>query len=338
MVSDFSFILGFLNISAMSLLPPPQNVTGVSHNLGAILKWDDPLTLPRTVTYTAGYKHNSMKTFQTVCIGTKERYCDFGELPSVSGSYRFRVRTEIQREHSNWEEILFRLGKQTIIDSPKVTLISKGGATGFIEVNIQDPVLKISSLREAYGTVAYNLRFWKETDKKNVSEIKKTTEQQVKLTALEPNTRYCVQVQIHVPQCETAKEFSDVTCIMSTEKRLSAGLLAISLTVTIPLLFLICCIIYKGKKFLHPKVSLPVHYNKILNNPGSSPLLAWITVPPEEKYDQINAVDEGNTYDQMTCVPEDNLCIMDRGVSMAVNEYYNAVGKNAKCDLPYGNI
>ncbi|XP_019899951.2 interleukin-10 receptor subunit beta isoform X2 [Esox lucius] len=312
----------------------------VSHNMDAILKWDNPLPLFRDITYTAEYKHSLIKVFQSVCMGTKECRCDFGRLRSVHGTYKFRVRTEHQRENSSWVEIptnkSFSLTKETIIGPPKVTLVTKGGATGFIEVNIQDPVLKIDSLKGAYGTVAYNIRYWKETDKKNMSEIKEAAEQQVKLTPLEPNTRYCVQVQMYVPLCYTEKEYSNITCLMSTEPRMSEGLLVILLMVAFLLLFLICCVIYKGRKFLHPKVKLPEHFKKHLNNSYPCSYLASpITLPLQEKYDQINALDEENPYNEITCLSEDNLCTMDRG---QCTEYYNAVHKKAKCDLPYRNI
>ncbi|KAL1022384.1 hypothetical protein UPYG_G00026170 [Umbra pygmaea] len=171
---EFNFIkLGFLLISGVSLLQPPRNVQLVSYNMDAKMRWDAPFNSSRELTYTAEYWHSVKKVFQSVCMGKKEHICDFGRLPSVSGTYTFRVRTEHQGENSSWVEIPknnrgFSLTKDTIIGPPKVTLVSMGGATGYIEVKIKDPVQKILTLKEAYSRVEYNIRYWKETDKKNV--------------------------------------------------------------------------------------------------------------------------------------------------------------------------
>uniref|UniRef100_A0A4W5MK21 Fibronectin type-III domain-containing protein n=1 Tax=Hucho hucho TaxID=62062 RepID=A0A4W5MK21_9TELE len=152
-----------------SLLPQPQNVEVVSYNMDAIVKWDAPLTSLTNLTYTAEYRMPSTAFFHTVCKATKEHRCDFGKLPSCHGNYQFRVRIELEGNTSSWEETPnFSLKKGTVIGPPNVTLVTKGGAIGAVEVNIQNPVLKISSLKEAYSKVQYNIRYWKKTDKKDV--------------------------------------------------------------------------------------------------------------------------------------------------------------------------
>ncbi|CDR00449.1 unnamed protein product [Oncorhynchus mykiss] len=113
----------------------------------------------------------STASFYTVCKATKEHRCDFGKLPSCHGNYQFRVRIELEGNNSSWAETPnFSLKKGTVIGPPNVTLVTKGGALGAVEVNIQNPVLKISSLNEAYSKVEYNIRYWKKTDKKDVRE------------------------------------------------------------------------------------------------------------------------------------------------------------------------
>uniref|UniRef100_A0A8C7Q253 Fibronectin type-III domain-containing protein n=1 Tax=Oncorhynchus mykiss TaxID=8022 RepID=A0A8C7Q253_ONCMY len=145
---------------AESLLPQPQNVEVVSYNMDAIVKWDAPLTSLKNLTYTAEYRN--------VLSTTKEHRCDFGKLPSCHGNYQFRVRIELEGNTSSWAETPnFSLKKGTVIGPPNVTLVTKGGALGAVEVNIQNPVLKISSLKEAYSKVEYNIRYWKKTDKKD---------------------------------------------------------------------------------------------------------------------------------------------------------------------------
>uniref|UniRef100_A0A4W5MLI1 Fibronectin type-III domain-containing protein n=1 Tax=Hucho hucho TaxID=62062 RepID=A0A4W5MLI1_9TELE len=167
----------FFHSIAESLLPQPQNVEVVSYNMDAIVKWDAPLTSLTNLTYTAEYRCTwpnqfqmpSTAFFHTVCKATKEHRCDFGKLPSCHGNYQFRVRIELEGNTSSWEETPnFSLKKGTVIGPPNVTLVTKGGAIGAVEVNIQNPVLKISSLKEAYSKVQYNIRYWKKTDKKDV--------------------------------------------------------------------------------------------------------------------------------------------------------------------------
>uniref|UniRef100_A0A8C7HMB3 Interleukin-10 receptor subunit beta n=1 Tax=Oncorhynchus kisutch TaxID=8019 RepID=A0A8C7HMB3_ONCKI len=166
-----SYHVCFFHSIAESLLPQPQNVEVVSYNMDAIVKWDAPLTSLKDLTYTAEYTMPSTDFFYTVCNATKEHRCDFGKLPSCHGNYKFRVRIELEGNTSSWAETPnFSLKKGTIFGPPNVTLVTKGGAIGAVEVNIQNPVLKISSLKEAYSKVEYNIRYWKKTDKKDVRE------------------------------------------------------------------------------------------------------------------------------------------------------------------------
>uniref|UniRef100_A0A8C7VKP6 Fibronectin type-III domain-containing protein n=1 Tax=Oncorhynchus mykiss TaxID=8022 RepID=A0A8C7VKP6_ONCMY len=343
--------LGFRFISAESLLPQPQNVEVVSYNMDAIVKWEAPLTSLKNLTYTAEYRMTSTASFYTVCKATKEHRCDFGKLPSCHGNYKFRVRIELEGNTSSWAETPnFSLKKGTVIGPPNVTLVTKGGALGAVEVNIQNPVLKISSLNEAYSKVEYNIRYWKKTDKKDVSEREMVTEQRVRLKPLEPNTRYCVQVQVYIPMPHNnTGQYSKAACVMSTtnntttdgERRLSEGLVVSLVTVAVafPLLLLVPWVIYKGKRFLHPKVKLPEHLKQHLIDSHEYPYLAsQITSPLQEKYDQISALCEENPYNVLTDIPEDNLYHVDSGVSVEMPKYYNAVAENAIFDMPYKNI
>uniref|UniRef100_A0A674ERS6 Interleukin-10 receptor subunit beta-like n=1 Tax=Salmo trutta TaxID=8032 RepID=A0A674ERS6_SALTR len=171
--------LGFRFISAESLLPQPQNVEVVSYNMDAIVKWDAPLTSLKNLTYTAEYRNVSSR-------------CDFGELPSCHGNYQFRVRIELEGNTSSWAKTPdFSLKKGTIIGPPNVTLVTKGGAIGAVEVNIQNPVLKISSLKEAYSNVEYNIRYWKKTDKKDILSSSVRLDGELRCTAIFKSLQRC---------------------------------------------------------------------------------------------------------------------------------------------------
>ncbi|CAB1328073.1 unnamed protein product [Coregonus sp. 'balchen'] len=246
--------------------------------MDAIVTWDAPLSSLRHLTYTAEYRKPSTAFFHTVCKATKEHRCDFGELPSCHGNYQFRVRTELKGNTSSWAETPnFSLKKETVIGPPNVTLVTKGGAIGAVEV----------------------------------FERERVTEQRVKLKPLEPNTRYCIQVQVYIPMPHNnTGQYSKDACVMSTpintttdgERRLSEGL-------------------------VHLTDSHQYTY-----------LASQITSPLQEKYDQISALCEDNPYNVLTDVPEDKLYHVDSGVSVEMPEYYNAVAENANFDMPYKNI
>ncbi|KAK6325099.1 hypothetical protein J4Q44_G00044410, partial [Coregonus suidteri] len=162
--------------------------------MDAIVTWDGPLSSLRHLTYTAEYRKSSTAFFHTSEDRVKGKYLQLGGKPPN-----------------------FSLKKETVIGPPNITLVTKGGAIGAVEVNIQNPVLKISSLKEAYSKVEYNIRYWKNTDKKDVFERERVTEQRVKLKPLEPNTRYCIQVQVYIPMPHNnTGQYSKDACVMST--------------------------------------------------------------------------------------------------------------------------
>ncbi|KAK6325098.1 hypothetical protein J4Q44_G00044400 [Coregonus suidteri] len=111
-------------------------------------------------------------------------------------------------------------------------------------------------------------------------------------------------------------QYSKDACVMSTpintttdgERRLSEGLVVSLVTVAVafPLLLLVPWIIYKGRRFLHPKVKLPEQLKQHLTDSHQYTYLAsQITSPLQEKYDQISALCEDNPYNVLTDVPED---------------------------------
>ncbi|KAL1022385.1 hypothetical protein UPYG_G00026190 [Umbra pygmaea] len=106
-------------------------------------------------------------------------------------------------------------------------------------------------------------------------------------------------------------------------------------TVAFPLLFSISCIIYKWRKFLHPRVKMPEHFNQ--QYPYSY-FISQNPYPLQEKYDQINGLNEKIAYSETTKEPEDNLCTVEWGMSMVVPEYYNDHFGIVKLGVPYRNI
>lgn len=319
-------------------LPPPINVKVDSFNMGAILRWEVAPSLQDKLAFTAKYRMSVRNgTEQLMCKGIEERQCDFGKLPSHHAQYIFSVRTEQSGETSKWATCKFFIDRQTVIGPPSVSLVSVGGA---IEVNIQDPVLKISSLREVYTKVGYSIRHWSEEHPEDAQTIKAVSLTHL-LRPLVPNTKYCVQVQVFIPAYNFRGQMSNATCEMSSIKReehkwsgkLVGGLVV--LAVVLPFLMLVLWSIYKGRRFLNPKEHLPDHFKQHLFESSSVKL----NTPPLEKFDLICALGEEPRYPDVTYSSgsDERLAISYAGISGDISKYYNGVVQMPAYEVPYQN-
>ncbi|XP_067116937.1 interleukin-10 receptor subunit beta-like isoform X2 [Osmerus mordax] len=297
-----------------------------SYNMGAILQWDAPLHRKSSLTYTAMFKmHGKNTTEHVVCQSIKEHQCDFGQLPSYHGCYTCSVRTEQGGIMSKWETIDFTIDRMTVIGPPSVTLKSQGGA---IEVNIQDPVLKISSLREVYTKVSYHIRYWSKEHPEDGHNIP-TMSQYHHLRPLVPNTEYCIKVQVFVHDYNIKGQDSNATCEMSSvtdaehkwSGKLVAGLVVVS--VAAPLLLLVLWSSYKGRRFLNPREPLPERFKQHpLDCPAAPP-------PPLEKFDLVCGLCEEPRYHALTHPrgSEESPAVEDGGFSGEMSGYYNIIGR-----------
>uniref|UniRef100_A0A8C9TWI0 Interleukin 10 receptor subunit beta n=1 Tax=Scleropages formosus TaxID=113540 RepID=A0A8C9TWI0_SCLFO len=243
----------------LAVIPDPANVTVVSYNLGVVLEWDYPHEWHENVTFTAS---SSYKANKIVCANQTERRCDFTKDVHHFGTYVFKVRAELQGEASRWVNTSdFSADKHTIIGPPGITLYSKDGD---MEVELQDPVMRASTLREVYSMVTYNITFWKEGQEE---KIKKNTEQtRLMLPNLQPWTNYCVQFVV------TSNAESPHVLLHSpgnVEPGVVAVVLVVSFLVTstcILLTFFTGRVVYRGLRFFYPNAKLPEHFKQV--SPG----------------------------------------------------------------------
>ncbi|XP_046887426.1 interleukin-10 receptor subunit beta-like isoform X2 [Hypomesus transpacificus] len=323
-----------------SVLPlaPPLHVKMDSCNMGAILQWDAPARPHSSLTYTAKFKMLGKNTTEhIVCQSIKEHQCDFGQLPSYHGHYTCSVRTEQGGTMSKWEDLEFTIDRMTIIGPPSVTLKSKGGA---IEVNIQDPVLKISSLREVYTKVSYHIRYWSKEHPED-GQNTQTMSQCRLLRPLVPNTEYCIKVQVFIHYYDIKGQDSNATCEMSSvtaavdaehkwSGKLVGSLLAVS--VALPLLLLLLWSSFKGRRFLNPKEPLPERFKQHLCDCPAAP------PPPLEKFDLVCGLCEEPRYRALTDPrgSEESPAVEDYGASQEMSGYYNII-ERLVFEGPYQN-
>ncbi|KAG7467294.1 hypothetical protein MATL_G00151800 [Megalops atlanticus] len=283
----------------LAIVPHPKNVRVTSVNMGAVLEWDISHQAPGNLTYTAEYSSDA--AFEAVCQNQTEQRCDFTKVISPYGNYVFQVRAELQEESSQWVKTSeFIPDKDTLIGAPTVGLVSKNRN---LEMDIREPVLRVSSLKGIYSRVSYNIKYWREGSEDQVTMLNDIQQTRKGLSQLEPWTRYCVQVQVFIKTFQKRGEFSEVTCETSTtDGRVEPWMIGVVLVVSFvavsvvfPLLFLLTCYIYKGLKFLFPTAKLPEHFRQYLIEPSSHSYIfvAMQNIPQtDEQYHEVSVISE----------------------------------------------
>ncbi|XP_048833726.1 interleukin-10 receptor subunit beta-like [Brienomyrus brachyistius] len=284
----------------LAAVPEPENVTVMSYNMGAVLEWDYPHNASEGVRYTAEFKSHLLE-YVAACQSQQERKCDFTNNTHYFGIYTFRVRAELQGSTSSWVNTTeFFLDRQTIIGPPVVSLHSKAGD---MEVNLQDPVLKMSTLKDVYTDIIYNLSYWKEGQEETKKQ-KQTKQKLLLLSELLPWTRYCVQADIYIPGYSKLSEQSEPVCETTTSNgTVKPWVVAVALissflvtTVSLPLLFLLGWYCYKGLRFLYPSAKLPEHFKQYLIEPYRSYIFLAMQNSAEENepYHAVVIVSDGS--------------------------------------------
>ncbi|XP_036417807.1 cytokine receptor family member b4 isoform X2 [Colossoma macropomum] len=280
-------------VSAEGQVPSPENVRIVSQNMGLVLEWDPPQnSTGKDFTYRAEYK--GWSSFVSVCLNESSRRCDFTSVISVFGTYKFRVRAELEGKSSDWVKTdTVALDEITLISAPNVMLESTRGG---VEVDITDPVLRKGDLKSLYHLISYHIHYWIEGEAKK--EELKTEQSRVTLPDLTPRVRYCVQVKIAVSGNKTSLP-GNATCILNTESEvqpwLIVGVLLASfgvVLVSVVLIFFAVWYTYRGIRFLCPQAKLPEHFKQYLSErPKSSEFLAMQnSLQPEERYHEVSII------------------------------------------------
>ncbi|XP_032330226.1 interleukin-10 receptor subunit beta isoform X1 [Camelus ferus] len=294
-----SWLGGCLLVSALGMVPPPENVRMNSVNFKNILQWESPAFPKGNLTFTAQYQ--SYRKFQDVCTSTVLTECDFSSL-SKYGDHTLRVRAEFADEHSDWINITFCPVDDTIIGPPGMQV---EGLANSLHLRFLAPKIEKEpetwTMRNIYNSWAYHVQYWK-----NGSDEKYTITCQYDfevLRNLESWTTYCVQVQGFLPDRNKTGQWSELVCEQTTNDEttpswLVAGVLAASVCAAF-LLLLGClaslrCLYRKARYAFSPRYSFPQHLKEFLGHPHHSTLLSFSFLLSDENevFDKLSVITE----------------------------------------------
>ncbi|XP_077934653.1 interleukin-10 receptor subunit beta isoform X4 [Halichoerus grypus] len=208
-----SWLGGCLLMSALGMVPPPENVRMKSVNFKNILQWELPAFPKGNLTFTAQYQ--SYRKFQDICTSTALTECDFSSL-SKYGDHTLRVRAEFADEHSDWVNITFCPVDDTMIGPPgmQVEALANSLHMRFLAPKIENEP-ETWTMRNIYNLWVYNVQYWKNgSDEKWPMTCQYDFEV---LRDLEPWTTYCVQVQGFLPDRNKTGEWSKPVCEQTTD-------------------------------------------------------------------------------------------------------------------------
>ncbi|XP_070770835.1 interleukin-10 receptor subunit beta-like [Enoplosus armatus] len=287
-------------------LSRPTNVRLTSFNMDLVLRWDSPEGAADGLVYTAEYR-SSVSPYRVSCVNVSRLACDFTRLNtpiSQYGLYLGRVRAQSGAESSAWvESNQISLDRDTIISSPNVSLLSNGAT---LEASIEDPVFKISTLRDVYNYATYNITYWKHGQREKARSISNIQQNRVVLNDLDLWTKYCVQVQINTEKNLKPSNPSGTVCESTTHEKGAPWVAAVVtfVIVAMALALVVVAVVYRKSisHFLCPKDALPQHFKEYLLAPPNSPVYLAMqnSHPPEEIYHQVSvimddrAVEEGS--------------------------------------------
>ncbi|KAM9850696.1 interleukin-10 receptor subunit beta-like isoform 1-T1 [Aulostomus maculatus] len=280
----------------VAALNTPRNVRLTSTNMDLVLRWDPPEGAASDLVYTTKYK-TSVTNYEVGCLNISTLECDHSS-PGISiyeyATYTVAVQAQLGTESSAWVEAgPIKLDRDTIIGSPNVSLFPNGAA---LEISIEDPVFKISALRDIYNFATYNITYWKDGQQDKAQSISNIQQNRMVLNYLEPLTKYCVQVQINTKWNPKPSEPSSPVCETTTSE---AGAPWEAAVVTFVLMSmavaLVVVAVFYHKRishFLCPKGDLPQHFKEDLLAPPNSPILFAMrnSLPLEEIYHQVSII------------------------------------------------
>ncbi|XP_004675580.1 PREDICTED: interleukin-10 receptor subunit beta [Condylura cristata] len=290
---------GCLLVSALGMVPPPKNIRVNSVNFKNILQWESPL--PKgNLTFTVQYQSYS-RLFQDKCKNTNTTECDFSDL-SKYGNHTLRVRTELTGDHSDWVNITFSPVDETNVGPPGIQV---DALVNSLHVHFLSPKIdnepETWTMKNIYNSWTYNVQYWKNgSDEKASVHCQHDSET---LRDLEPQTTYCVQAQVIIPDRNKAGEWSEPVCEQTahfdTVSSWVIALVVLAASVCVALLLLGCfamlwCIYEKIKYTFSHQNTLPRHLKEFLGHPHHSPLLIFSFPFPDEHevFDKLSMITE----------------------------------------------
>ncbi|XP_062861832.1 interleukin-10 receptor subunit beta-like [Trichomycterus rosablanca] len=299
-------LLCFSLSASAGKVPSPQNVRVKSFNMGLVLEWDPPQKAPGNISQGGDYRYTTeykgWHLFDTACVNISSLSCDFTNLVTPFVIFMLRVRAELNGESSDWVETeQMSLEEKSIIGAPDVRLQSRSVG---IEVDITEPVLKKSNLKEIFSPISFRILYWSTAEDKKEMLVDQSS---VMLTNLKPNVQYCVQAQIILDNRTSL--MSNVSCkITSPNDQVNLWQIMLAVVVSFLVTAAFALLIafaawssYRGIRYLHPRAKLPEHFKQyLLERPKSPMLLAMQNITqPKELYYQISIITAPETPECM---------------------------------------
>ncbi|XP_054433897.1 interleukin-10 receptor subunit beta [Pteronotus mesoamericanus] len=295
-----SWLGSCLVVSALGMVPPPENVRMNSVNFKNILEWESPAFPKGNLTFTAQYL--SYRKFQNVCTSTALTECDFSVL-SKYGEHVLRVRAELGDERSTWVNLTFCPVDDTIIGPPamQVEALANSLHIRFLAPRIEKEH-ETWTMRNIYNLWVYKVQFWKNgSDEKYPLDCQHDFEV---LRNLEPWTTYCIRVQGFLPDRNKAGEWSEPVCERTASDDTAPSWVVVAAVLVAAvcaacLLLLGCsallwCIYKRTKHALSRGNSLPQHLKEFLSQPHRNRLL----------FASFPLSDENEVFDKLSVVTE----------------------------------
>ncbi|XP_040836683.1 interleukin-10 receptor subunit beta isoform X2 [Ochotona curzoniae] len=287
-------------VSALSMVPPPENVRINSVNFKNILQWDSPAFPKGNLTFTAEYQ--SYMKFQGMCQKTALTECNFSSL-SKYGDHTLRVRAEFENEQSDWVYRDFCPVEDTIIGPPgiQVEVITDSLHLRFLAPKIENEP-ETWTMKNIYNLWAYEVQYWKNGTDKKVPVTRQYDFWVLK--SLEPWTTYCVQVRGSVSDRNRTGEWSEPVCKQtSKDDTRPSWMVAVILIASVFVVFLallacfaaLWCIYKKTKHIFSPRNALPQHLKEFLGHPHHSTRLIF----------SFPLADESEVFDKLSVITED---------------------------------
>ncbi|XP_061483762.1 interleukin-10 receptor subunit beta isoform X2 [Rhineura floridana] len=286
------------------MVPEPQNVRLHSVMFNSVLQWDPPSFYKENVTYTVQYKEY-VNGFTDLCQRTDFTECDISSIP-LYGTIIIRVRTEFEKEWSNWVNISFTPFNDTKIGPP--VLQAEAIRSGVLNVQITDPLATRDGgkypIKHFYGhnSVVYRMLIRKKDYGSEQVKYMNITHSSQMIPDLDPGTTYCLQAQAFIHGFNKSGQWSEAFCIGTTDKGINTVQLPVILLLVL-VLFTFCCFMilhaYRRVKYVFfPSYSLPQHFKEFLSKPFySSQFLASQSQGEEHAYDKIIVLSEESKTD-----------------------------------------
>ncbi|KAM7133709.1 interleukin-10 receptor subunit beta-like [Molossus nigricans] len=317
-----SWLGGCLLVSALGMVPPPENVRIHSVNFKSILKWEAPAFPKGNLTFTAQYQ--SYRKFQDLCTRTRGTECDFSHL-SKYGDHTLRVRAELADQHSAWVNITFCPVTDTVIGPPGIHIEALADS---LHIRFLAPRIEKEheswTMANIYNSWVYNVQYWKNgSDEKYPVTCQYDVEV---LRNLQPWTTYCVEVQMFVPELNKSGEWSEPVCAQTVSDDSAPSWVVVVVVLGSSVgtcllltgcLALLWCIYKRTKYTVSPGNALPQHLKEFLSHPHHNKLLFFSFPPSEENevFDKLSVVTEVSESGRRDSGDSDSLRTPAGGVS-----------------------